>query len=416
MSRPTPETFLLSAMLEREDTFLAKEFGIAPIHFKGFREEYEWLLSYQSEYGSSPTAAQFKSKFPSVPITEDSPDPRWSAQEMKRAYASRDLLQRCNEAVEMLAAGNVEDAFETVRGAQYEIVAPRPDNALIDDRFFDDYDDVQADRVDVPWPTLQRLTNGIGPGELWYMAARQGNGKSSYLIDMAVEAAFNGHRVLFYSMEMSKRQVQVRAHAAMAYRLGLTVDSVAMLHRNFDQAEYREILLKVKDHLDSCGGEFAVHTPAMGKVSPSVIAGMAEDYDLHMVDYIGLTYTDDGRPVVRDWRDIAEVSNQLKEIALAKSTRIIAASQINREGAGQRSTRPPALHTLAQSDHLGNDGDVVLTMKRHGRGAGVFSVEKNRHGSSMDLFYTMYEPNLGDFHEITRDQADDIKDSDYDDD
>ena len=131
---------------------------------------------------------------------------------------------------------------------------------------------------------------------------------------------------------------------------------------------------------------------------------------MHMVDYIGLAKTDDGRRAVQDWRNVAEISNQLKEIALAKSTRIISASQINRDGAGP-SPRPPALHTLAQSDHLGNDGDVVLTMKRYGIGAGVFSVEKNRHGPSQNLFYTLYDPNRGDFSEISSDRANDIKDA-----
>ena len=407
--RHTPETLLLSAVLNSEDAFTAKEFGILPAHMKGYRDEYEWILAYHEQYGSCPTVAEFTTKFPDVPVDPDADEARWAAQEIKRSHAARDLLVRCNKAVEMLATGNVEDAFEQVRGAQLEIVAARPANALVDPQFMDDYDEEQADRVEVPWRTLQKLTNGIGEGELWYLAARQGNGKSSYLVDMAVHAAFNGHRVCFYSMEMTKRQIQVRAHAAMAHRLGFNVDEHAMLHRNFDEGQYREVLGAIREHLEECGGEFAVHVPSMGKVTPGAIAGLADDYDMHMVDYVGLMYTDDGRPVIRDWRDIGEVSNQMKEIALAKSTRIVSASQVNRDG-DSPSPRPPALRHLAQSDHLGNDGDVVLTMKRYGMGAGIFSVEKNRHGPSLSLFYTMYDPNRGDFTEISSDKANDIKD------
>lgn len=408
-SRHTPESLLISAMLNKGDPFLAKEYGITPTHMRGYREEYEWILSYQEQYGHAPTVTQFRTKFPSVPYEEDAPDGRWAAQEVKRAYASRDLLVRCNRAVEMLAKGNVEDAFTEVQGAQYEIVSPRPSNALIDPNFLDDYDAEQADRLAVPWRTLNKLTNGIGEGELWYLAARQGNGKTSFLVDMAAEAAFNGRRVCMYSMEMTKRQIQVRAHAALAHRLGIKVDEHAMLHRNFDHGEYQSVLGAITDHLTSTGGELALHTPDMGKVSPGVIAGLADEYDLHVIDYVGLMYTDDGRPVIRDWRDIAEVSGQLKEISLAKLTRIISASQVNREGAGP-SPHPPRLHQLAQSDYLGNDGDVVLTMKRYGTGAAVFSVEKNRHGPSLNLFYTMYDPNRGNFSEISSDRANEIKD------
>lgn len=141
----------------------------------------------------------------------------------------------------------------------------------------------------------------------------------------------------------------------------------------------------------------------MGRVSPGVVANRAQDYDLNIVDYVGLMYTDDGRPAIKDWREMAEISNQLKEIALSKSARIIGASQINREG-DTHGRRPPRLKTLAQSDHLGNDGDVVLTMKRYGL-ATVLSAEKNRHGEAERLFYTNFLPNDGDFREIDADTA-----------
>lgn len=408
-ARHTPETLLISAILNLEDAFIGKEHGVQPTHLKGYREEYQWVLDYQSQFGTAPTISEYQTKFPHAPVDEDTEEPRWAAQEILRQHAARDLLTRCNKAVEMIGMGNIEDAFVEVKGAQLEIVGARPDNALDDPDFLNDYHDEEGERIEMPWKTLNKLTNGIGPGELWYLAARQGNGKTSFLVDMAVDAAFQGKRVCFYSMEMTKRQIQVRAHAAMAYRLGFVVDEHAMLHRNFDEGEYKTILEGISAHLREVGGEFAVHVPSMGKVSPGVIAGLAEDYDLHLVDYIGLMYTDDGRPVIRDWREIAEVSGQLKEIALAKMTRIISASQVNREGAGP-SPRPPALRHLAQSDFLGNDGDVVLTMKRYGIGAAVHSVEKNRHGPSLNLFYTMYDPNRGNFTEISSDRANEIKD------
>ena len=54
-------------------------------------------------------------------------------------------------------------------------------------------------------------------------------------------------------------------------------------------------------------------------------------------------------------------------------------------------------------------------MKRYGKGAAVSSIEKNRHGSSVDLFFNKYDANHGDFREITRDAADEIKMSEEDD-
>jgi len=372
-------------------------------------EEYRWLIAQAEEYGTCPTPDQMVAKFPDFPHSQEQEDPRWPAQEIKRKFAARDLLKRSTKAIEHLTIGNVEDAYEAMKGLSLDTVTSRPDDALIDPNFLDDYDHPEEDRILTPWPTLNGLTNGIGPGELWYLAARQGNGKTSYLIDMSVEAAFAGRRICFYSMEMNKRQIQVRAQAAMAYRLGMKVDAKAMLHRKYDQKEYSRILGVINEHLTSTGGVFHVHVPSMGRVSPSVISSLASEYDMHQVDYIGLMRTDDGRPLTRDWRDFAEVSNEMKQIALGKGTRIMSASQINREGAG--GYKPPKLEHLAQSDHLGNDGDVVLTMVRYGLGAGVFSVEKNRHGPSLSHFFTRYSPNEGCFSEINSDQANEIKDN-----
>lgn len=730
--RHTAETLLISAVLNSGDAFTAKQYGVTSAHFRGYREEYEWLLAHNETYAECPSPTQLKTKFPDFEYDQSQSDARWPAHEVKRSWASRDLLRRANLAITEISRGNVEDAYAHLEGVKLEVVSSRPDDAFRDPNFLDDYYDEEKDRIKLPWTTLQGLTNGIGPGELWYFAARQGNGKaltnttmvatpegwakmgelttgsrvigsngkptkvigvypqgvkevlevafndgtvieacedhlwtvrpgakkyrvattkmieeamkasdtrysvptlsapvqyqdpyrkdktcfydpyklglllgdgcfrgtsvtfttadpelaeafggeatkraakytygirmmartmknlglmghtslekfippqyltasaadrtallqglmdtdghvsaqgqllfytssaqlsqdvselvtslggtvsvstketghalsyrlclslpaglvpfrlqrkvdrvvertkylpsrrivsitrtgryeemtcivvdaldslfavesmilthnSSYLIDMGVEAALNGQRVCFYSMEMSKRQVQVRAQAAMAYRLGIKVSGHQMLHRTYDATAYKELLGQIGEQMESSGGTFDIHVPSMGRVSPGVVASLASEYDLHAVDYIGLMRTDDGRPVVRDWRDIAEVSNALKETALAKSTSILAASQVNREG-DSPSPKPPALKNLAQSDHLGNDGDVVLTMKRYGMGAGIFSVEKNRHGPSLSTFFTKYDPDKGDFNEITQDAADDIKD------
>jgi replicative DNA helicase len=407
--RHTPETLLISAVLNSGDAFTAKTYGVLPTHFRGYRDEYEWILAYYEQYGDCPSPLAFKTKFKDFPHTDKQADARYPAHELKREWASRDLLTRANKAIEELAKDNVEGAYEQIEGARLEIVTARPADVLSDPAFLDDYYDEEEQRIQVPWRTLQQMTNGIGPGELWYLAARQGNGKSSYLVDMAVEAAFRGHRVCFYSMEMTKRQVQIRAQAAMAYRLGVKVDAHKMLHRTWDSTQYKELLGRISEHMQDCGGAFDIHVPKMGAVSPGVIASLASEYELHTVDYAGLMRTDAGQAVVSDWRYMAEVSNSMSQLALAKETSILAASQVNRDG-DTISPKPPKLKNLAQSDHLGNDGHVVITMKRYGMGAGIFSVEKNRHGPSLSLFYTKYEPNTGDFSEINSHQANEIKD------
>lgn len=408
MPRTTHETLLISSIINSGDAHAARSYGVIPGHFNGYREHYEWLMSYYEAYGHCPTLTQLETAFPGFPHADDQFEARWPAHEVKRAFAARDLMQRTVKITQELSRGNVEAAYGQLEGARLEGVTERPANVLVDPAFLDDYDDDSEKRIPMPWNTLQGITNGMGPGELWYFAARQGQGKTSMLLDMGVSAAFAGLNVMVYSLEMTKRQVQVRTHVSAGHRLGFKVDQSAMLHRRFDPLKYKELLNTIDEKVP---GVLHIHDTSMGRVTPAAILSRASDYDVLIVDYVGLMYNDEKQPAIRDYRVMAEISNQLKEIALAKKTRILGAAQINREG-DTAGWRPPKLKHLAQSDHLGNDGDVVLMMKRYGKGAAVICAEKNRHGDSERLFFTKYDPNHGNYTEIDRDTADEIREED----
>ena len=408
MARHTSENLLISCLINSADVHLARRLGCAPSDFKGYRDEYQWILDHYDKYERCPNEAELLAVFEDFPFSPSQEQARSHADEVLRQSSSRNLLKALTKAQNDLLHGDVPEAYEHFKDLRLRVAASHGDNLLVDSAFLDDYDAPAELRIEVPWPTLQKCTGGIGPGELWYVGARQGHGKSSYLVEMAVRGALQGFRVNIFSLEMTKRQIQVRAQAACGRALGLNVNSAMMLHREFDQHAYKTLLQKIEDGVP---GSIHVHDASKGRVTPSVVAATTSDYDLTIVDYVGLMYSNDGLPAIRDHRVMAEISNQLKETALTNNTRIIGASQINREGdSNSFKQRPPKLKTLAQSDHLGNDGDLVATMCRMGLGVGVFSIEKNRHGESGRLFYTKFDPNHGDFSEISEEQARDIAD------
>ena len=407
--RRTHETLSISAVLNSHDALLGRRLGLREDDFHGYRDEYAWVLEYYRRYESCPTEQQFLVRFPEFPHDPDFDEIRPVVDEVLKAASCRNLLKILPKAQRDLLHGDVADAYEHFKGIQLRSAAARGDNLLNDPAFLDDYTDPHEVRILTPWDSLNEHTGGIGPGELWYLGARQGHGKSAFLVDMAVEAAMSGFRVNIFSLEMTKRQIQVRAHAASGRRLGAKVNSAMMLHREYDQHSYKQLLETIADNVP---GNIAVHDSSKGRVTPSVIASSVADYDLTVIDYVGLMYSDDNQPAIRDHRVMAEISNNLKEIALSQRSRILGASQINREGESNGyARRPPRLKHLAQSDHLGNDGDLVLTMARYSQDVAVLSMEKNRHGESGRLFYTNFTPNTGDFTEITKEHADDLADA-----
>jgi hypothetical protein len=174
-----------------------------------------------------------------------------------------------------------------------------------------------------------------------------------------------------------------------------------------DRSVYRKFHEELAERLRACEGLLEVHTPADGPVSPGVVASRCGDYDLTIVDYVGLMAQDGGGRAIDDWRVMASISNSLKTTALSQQTALLCAAQINREG--ETGSAPPKVKNLAQSDALGQDGDVVLTMRSKPHDVAThFSLEKNRHGASGIAFYTTFDPNRGTFTEIDRDRADDL--------
>lgn len=400
------EAILISALLNNQDIGSAASYGITPSHFTGYKDEYNWLLHYVETYGTEPTWEAFRLVFKTFRGC-DHEDVRSACDMVFRSYGRINLNIAMNEAMELLSIGEVYAAEEVLKAAQIHRTAPKPRKLLTDLDFLDNWESGSS-AVEVPYRTLQRHTGGIRPGNIWYLAARPGQGKSAHLVNIAKKAVLDGCRVKFYSLEMNEDEVRFRFHAALATHYGVKGITLNDLRdRRVDLHTYKTFVNELSGRLEDAGGGLDIHTPREGSVTPGVVATGADEYDLVIVDYIGLMHSDTGSRSVDDWRIAAANSNDLKAIAGAKNTRLLVASQINREG--DHGKEPPKLRNLAQSDALGQDGDVVVTMRSAPHNvATTFGLEKNRHGVGGLHFYTTFDPNRGVFDEISRENVEDL--------
>lgn len=403
MAHLSGESLLLSALINVGNVEEALSYGITADHFRGYKDQYNWLLNYVSQYGQQPTRDIFCAQFRDFPFSEHA-DVRSATDLVFKTNAKFTITEAMTEAVELMGMGDVHAAYRRLVQAEPMSTAPKPVKLLTDLSFFDTWDEPERG-VEVPYRTLQRHTGGIQPGNLWYLAARPGQGKTAHLCNIATRAVLDGARVMFYSLEMSEMEVRARFHAALATHFGVDgLDMSGIRNRQVDMHTYKQFISELDDRLD---GVLDIHTPKDGPLSPSVVATRAAEYELNVVDYIGLMRADSGSAAIDDWRTAASISNRLKEIALSQGTGILCASQINREG--ESGDKPPKVKNLAQSDALGQDGDVVLTMRAAPHNvATMFSLEKNRHGCSGIPFATIFNPNEGIYTEITPDQIDDL--------
>jgi hypothetical protein len=408
MLRPSSSALLLSALLNTGDVTAAQSLGITPEQMGGYQNEYRWLLSYYQMYKEQPSWAVFQDKFPDFPRTEHT-ELTYCAEEVRYAASKQLILKAVRDAGVHIREGDLEQAY-TCLATIHLPTAPAPlTDVLSEDSFLDDYGQ-PVEMIPSTMRTLTNVTGGFRRGDLLVYAARTSVGKSWCLANQAVESAMQGLKVVYFSLEMSEEQIRSRMHSIAGARLGMDVKHSDLHGRTYDIQLYKELLYEIRQKIS---GSIHITDFSQGRVSPHQVQAMAGNADLIIIDYIGLMSSSAGSRAVEDWRIAATISNQLKEVAIAANARILAASQINREG-DSMGWRPPKVRHLAQSDAFGQDADLVLTMKKYGKRAMVYSVEKNRHGPSDILMWSRFEPNLARFAEITRDVADELRDEDDD--
>lgn len=405
MHAVSAEALLISALVNTESVGEEVQYGISPIDFEGFSDEFNWMKNYVETYSCQPSRDIFTHKFPAFLFSEHT-DVRSACEMVLNSASRRGITTAITEAVDLMHVGEMEAGYARLVAAKPRH-AVSPPRALITDTSRINAWGEKPYFVELPYPTLQRFTGGIRQGNLWYVAGRPGHGKSAHTVVINAHAILAGNRALFYSLEMSEEEVVARFHACVATAMGYPSITLSNLRdRNVDHQTYKTFIGELKDRLEATGGLLHVHTPADGPVSPSVVAARCGEYDLTTVDYVGLMSQDGGGHAIDDWRVMAKISNQLKHIALAQGTAMVCAAQINRDG--ETGNAPPKVKNLSQSDALGQDADVVLTMRAKPHDVATdFSIEKNRHGSSGIRFYTTFDPNTGVFTEISAEQAED---------
>lgn len=228
------------------------------------------------------------------------------------------------------------------------------------------------------------------------------------MMRMATTACMAGYSVQYDALEMTRTEVSMRIHTFLSGAVGKELFKNLDLAqgRNFDLGAYREFLHSMKK---SIKGKFNVSDSSRGKVSTLTVAAQIERNkpDIVFIDYLTLMEQSGN-----DWQAVAKLSGELKNLAMQYKVPIVAASQINRSGASGK--EPPGAEFLSQSDAIGQDADVVITMQQQTRSVIQMKAVKNRHGHAGFKWYTEFKPGEGVFREVTRSKAEAIKDTDAD--
>ena len=291
---------------------------------------------------------------------------------VKRTSVLRDLVHASN-AINALAFDAPDDLDVVVEQAEktlFSVTEKRVSSAFqpINKLLVSAYEEITklkergGEMAGVPtgFVDVDNLFHGFRGGDLVILAARPGVGKTSFALNMAVNAAKAGVSVAFLSLEMSAAQLVQRILSSEA-RLSLS----KIRSGHLAQADFTALrdAAKTLSNLDIVIDD----TPALSILELRAKARRElhnKEKGLIVVDYLQLmqpaTNRRDGNRAV----EVGEISRGLKVLAKEMDMPVIALSQLSRSIEQRGGKKRPMLCDLRESGSIEQDADIVMFIDR----------------------------------------------------
>ncbi|MBS8121672.1 replicative DNA helicase [Candidatus Vampirococcus lugosii] len=225
----------------------------------------------------------------------------------------------------------------------------------------DDPDKINRNKVLSMYNYLDKLLGGFKPGELHILAARPSMGKTSFAINLLVNAAIKQNKsVALFSLEMGNEQIVDRILSAVADIPIYKIHKGQLDEEDFANiGEAMEKIGQVNIFLDDKGG--ASIPEIKSKLRRLKIEKGA--LDMVIIDYLQLMSSAGSKFAGNRVQEISEISRGLKEMARELEIPIMALSQLSR-AVEQRPDKKPQLSDLRESGAIEQDADAVMMLFR----------------------------------------------------
>ncbi len=214
---------------------------------------------------------------------------------------------------------------------------------------------------------IDRVLNGLRPGEMIVLAARPSMGKTSLSLNIAENVALGkgdperqSRPVGVFSLEMGHEQLVLRmlcGHAGVpAFKIATGYLSATVDHARLTRAA--SILDKAPIYLDDTGGLDITELRARARRMK-----LKYGVELIIVDYLQLLHAREHQWQGRQ-QETADISGQLKAMAKELRIPVIVLSQLSRAPEQRGALAIPKLSDLRDSGAIEQDADVVGMLRR----------------------------------------------------
>lgn len=323
---------------------------------------------------------------------------------VRRASLQRDLIYASTN-INALAYDAPDDASQTIEEAErmlFSVTQKRVGSSFTKvgdllSTVFDQIDELARHKdelagVGTGFKDVDDLFWGWRGGDLLILAARPAVGKTSFALNVAVNAAKHGASVALFSLEMSATQLVQRILCSEA-RVNLSKLRTGSL----TDADWAPIL-SATDSLSKLD-LWIDDTPGLSLLEMRAKARRQlrdKERGLIIVDYLQLMQPAKARRDGNRSVEVAEISRGLKVLAKELDVPILSLSQLSR-AVEMRGNKRPMLSDLRESGSIEQDADIVMFIDRStdeaeaeqdGRpplGTADLIVAKHRNGATRDI-------------------------------
>ena len=398
--------------LMADKLFLEQIFDIlSPDFFES--DASKWIVKqiqdYYLEYKSAPTLNVFKVKTDEFDDRRDGVLKKSIIEQLKTIYKHStdsdiqfvkvEFLEFCRNQKFKMAVFN---SVDLIKVGEYEKVKSLFDSAMkaglernLGHEYFEGVEtrmsQMSREGIKTNWPPIDQLIDGgLAKGELGFIVAPAGSGKSWLLARLGTEAMKQGKNVVHFTLELNENYV------------GLRYDSC---FTKIDFQDIRNHIDAVKEKISDIPGKLFIKFFPIKTVSPQTLKLHVERIQMLSgikIDMIIVDYADLLRPALADknansYSEAGSVYEELRAVAGELQLPIWSASQSNR---GAHEENVIQAHNVADSYRKIMTGDFVLSLSRKMEdkqsSTARIHVIKNRFGADGMTFPTMFNSSNGD--------------------
>ncbi len=220
--------------------------------------------------------------------------------------------------------------------------------------------------ISTGYPKLDKMINGLKPGELFVIAARPSMGKTSFLLNIVEYLALELKKpVLTFSCEMPSVQLVERLLYA---RSGVSRQRVVAAQGKITREEMKRITQAVRELQASRLIIDDTAAISIAELRAKARRVMREHPDLCAIgiDYLQLMRSHTKQAQNSREREIAEISGGLKSLAKELKLPILVLAQLNRgpENRTGKNKGTPMMSDLRESGAIEQDADMIGLLYR----------------------------------------------------